>query len=103
MKSQLVTPLIDASPHRESLTKAEDSPPNVLEAAEGDSIRLEWIDALKIAFSGGSVMGFCVVGLGVLGLSVLFLVYSKIFGRGTNDMETRSSFLNRMSRRVQEV
>ena len=30
-------------------------------------------DALIVAFSGGSVMGMCVAGLGVMGLSVLFL------------------------------
>ena len=33
--------------------------------------------ALKIAFSGGAVMGMCVVGLGVLGLGGLFLIYTK--------------------------
>jgi K(+)-stimulated pyrophosphate-energized sodium pump len=33
-------------------------------------------EALKVAFSGGSVMGISVVSLGVLGLSILFLVYS---------------------------
>ncbi len=32
-------------------------------------------EALKIAFSGGSIMGMNVVGLGVLGLSVLFAIY----------------------------
>ncbi len=31
--------------------------------------------ALKIAFSGGSIMGMNVVGLGVLGLSILFAIY----------------------------
>ncbi len=32
-------------------------------------------EALKVAFSGGSVMGLCVVGLGVLGLTFLYLIY----------------------------
>lgn len=32
--------------------------------------------ALNIAFSGGGVMGMCVVGLGILGLSGLFFVWS---------------------------
>ncbi len=33
-------------------------------------------DALSIAFSGGLVMGLCVVGLGILGLAGLFWAYS---------------------------
>jgi K(+)-stimulated pyrophosphate-energized sodium pump len=36
--------------------------------------------ALKMAFTGGSVMGLSVVGLGMLGLGFLFILYSKIFG-----------------------
>lgn len=36
--------------------------------------------ALKLAFSGGSVMGLTVVGLGVLGLGGLFIVYGYKFG-----------------------
>jgi K(+)-stimulated pyrophosphate-energized sodium pump len=36
--------------------------------------------ALHVAFSGGTVMGMCVVGLGIFGLGSLFLLYSMIPG-----------------------
>jgi len=36
--------------------------------------------ALAVAFSGGAVMGMCVVGLGVIGLTSLFWIYSSVFG-----------------------
>ncbi|GBU23174.1 potassium transporter [Fibrobacteres bacterium R8-0-B4] len=35
--------------------------------------------ALSVAFAGGTVMGMCVVGLGVVGLSALLLVYWFVF------------------------
>ncbi len=44
-------------------------------------------DALKIAFTGGSVMGLGVVALGVIGISVLFIAYSMMgFEGGMNEV-----------------
>ncbi len=39
-------------------------------------------EALKVAFSSGAVMGLSVVGLGILGISVLYYVYGNIMGFG---------------------
>jgi len=39
--------------------------------------------ALEVAFGGGAVMGMGVVGLGVLGLGSLFILYSTLFGIGS--------------------
>lgn len=43
--------------------------------------------ALRVAFAGGSVMGFTVVGFGLLGLSVMFLLVS--LGYSDSDTVTR--------------
>ncbi len=53
--------------------------------------------ALKIAFSGGSVMGLTVVGLGVLGLGGLFLFYSNKFGTSAEEIKRTINVLTGFS------
>jgi len=47
--------------------------------------------ALKVAFNGGSVMGLCVVGLGAIGVSVVYMIFSDVniitgFGLGASSI-----------------
>ena len=46
-------------------------------------------DALNVAFSGGAVMGMCVAGLGVMGLSLLYIGLEGSF----EDLEDRLSVM----------
>ena len=46
-------------------------------------------NALKVAFSGGAVMGMSVVGLGVIGIGAIFLIVMK-----TNDLASDAQILN---------
>ena len=45
-----------------------------------NAARTSLVAALQVAFSGGTVMGMVVAGLGIVGLTVLFVVYSVLFG-----------------------
>ena len=47
-----------------------------------EAARTSLSSALNVAFSGGVVMGMNVVGLGILGLSILFYVYGGVFSAG---------------------
>ena len=50
-------------------------------------------DALVVAFSGGSVMGMCVAGLGVMGLSLLFLfLYDGEVGNLSSTLDIMAGF-----------
>ncbi len=48
-------------------------------ARTAEGAKKSFNEALKIAFFGGSVMGMIVVGLGIIGLTFLFAIYTGIF------------------------
>ena len=45
--------------------------------------------ALQVAFSGGAVMGMCVVGLALSGLTLLLLIFSKGMSAEVSELQTR--------------
>ena len=49
-------------------------------------------DALIVAFSGGSVMGMCVAGLGVMGLSLLYLGLEESFSNLEDRLSVMAGF-----------
>jgi len=49
-------------------------------ARTANGARTSLNDALRVAFTAGSVMGLCVVGLGTIGLGLLLLLWSKTLG-----------------------
>jgi Na+/H+-translocating membrane pyrophosphatase len=58
-----------------------------VKTAEAAKVSLN--DALKIAFAGGSVMGFTVVGLSLFGLTLLFWLFA--FGWETYDLSDQNN------------
>jgi len=45
-------------------------------------------NALKVAFSSGSVMGMSVVGLGLIGLATLFITFVNLFGSSVDSLDS---------------
>lgn len=48
--------------------------------------------ALSVAFSGGAVMGLCVVGLGILGLSVILIIINSTSGFSNESVSVLTGF-----------
>src|SRR5205085_5312947 len=56
--------------------------------------------ALKVAFTGGTVMGLGVAGLAVLGLSSLFIIFYQIYVVNTGGMAS-ADYLKHMERAIE--
>jgi len=54
-------------------------------------------DALKVAFTGGSVMGLSVVGLALFGLGLLFLLYTRMYPEAMTSEKAMMLVLNNLS------
>jgi K(+)-stimulated pyrophosphate-energized sodium pump len=65
---------------------ATDANVRTTQAADAEGLAV----ALRVAFTGGAVMGFTVVGLGLMGLSLMF--YLVTFGYGDEPLERRLIF-----------
>lgn len=57
-----------------------------------NAARTSLANGLKVAFTGGSVMGLGVVGLGVLGLGLLFILYNSQFDNISQVLTVITSF-----------
>ena len=60
---------------------ATDANAKTTEAARAKGLN----ESLKVAFSGGAVMGFCVVGLGLAGVSIFLMLMTA--GRSADDLD----------------
>jgi K(+)-stimulated pyrophosphate-energized sodium pump len=64
---------------------ATDANVRTTQAAKDEGLAM----ALRVAFTGGAVMGFTVVGLGLLGLSLMFYLVSLEYDSETGTLESR--------------
>jgi K(+)-stimulated pyrophosphate-energized sodium pump len=70
------------------MTVATDANVRTTQAAKEHGLAV----ALRVAFTGGAVMGFTVVGLGLLGLSLMFYLVSLEYKLDSDTIESRLDF-----------